>query len=59
MSTLTIKELFDFVTDITITADNLDEYLDRCMEITANRTVEDVSEQDKIDEQVNIAHLFS
>lgn len=52
VSTLTVKELFDFVTDITITAENLDEYLDKCMMITANRTVEDVTEQDKIDEQV-------
>lgn len=52
VSTLSVKELFDFVTDITITADNLDEYLDRCMQITANRTVEDISEQDKIDEEV-------
>lgn len=52
VSTLTVKELFDFVTDISITADNLDEYLERCMEITSKRTVEDVSEQDKIDEEV-------
>lgn len=47
-----MKELFDFVTDITITADNLDDYLEQCMKITANRTVDDVTEQDKIDEGV-------
>lgn len=49
-----MKELFDFVTDVTITADNLDDYLDQCMQITANRTVEDVTEQEKIDEAVSL-----
>ena len=58
VSTLTVKELFDFVTDVTITADNLDEYLDHCMEITSNRTVDDVTEQDKIDEAVNKCFVF-
>ncbi|XP_060592591.1 serine/threonine-protein kinase RIO1-like [Ruditapes philippinarum] len=52
VSTLTVKELFDFVTDISITDDNLDDYLDKCMMITSNRTIDDVTEQDKIDEQV-------
>lgn len=52
VSTLTVKELFDFVTDVTITAENLDDYLDECMRITSNRTVEDITEQDKIDEAV-------
>lgn len=52
VSTLTVKELFDFVTDVTITAENLDDFLDECMRITSNRTVEDITEQDKIDEAV-------
>ncbi|KAL4236421.1 Serine/threonine-protein kinase RIO1 [Mactra antiquata] len=52
VSTLTVKELFDFITDISITKENLDEYLEKCMKMTSNRTVEDVTEQDKIDEEV-------
>ncbi|KAL3869725.1 hypothetical protein ACJMK2_042374 [Sinanodonta woodiana] len=52
VSTLSIKELFDFVTDITITKENLDDYLDKVMALTAMRSPEDVSEQDKIDEEV-------
>ncbi|KAK3592892.1 hypothetical protein CHS0354_004118 [Potamilus streckersoni] len=52
VSTLSIKELFDFVTDITITKENLDDYLDKAMALTATRSPEDVSEQDKIDEEV-------
>ncbi|XP_052774418.1 serine/threonine-protein kinase RIO1-like [Mya arenaria] len=52
VSTLTVKELFDFVTDVTITADNLDDYLDQCMQMTSNRNIDDVTEQDKIDEEV-------
>lgn len=50
--TLTMKELFDFVTDITITDDNIDAYLDHVMEMSANRTQEDITEQQKIDDEV-------
>lgn len=49
---LTVKELFDFVTDVSITADNIDDYLDRCMTVAANRTLEDFTNQEKIDEEV-------
>ena len=49
---MTTKELFDFITDLSITEDNLDDYLDRAMVITASRTHEDVTEQEKVDEQV-------
>ena len=49
---MTLKELFDFVTDISITADNLDSYLDQAMQISSERTIEDVTQQDKIDEAV-------
>ena len=57
VSTLTMKELFDFVTDVTITADNLDAYLEQCMTLTSSRTADDVTEQDKIDEAVRNQHL--
>ena len=49
-----MKELFDFVTDVTITSENIDEYLERCMAITANRTVEDITAKEKVDEEVNV-----
>ncbi|XP_064605652.1 serine/threonine-protein kinase RIO1-like [Liolophura sinensis] len=50
--TLTMKELFDFVTDVTVTAENMDDYLEKAMLITSTRTIEDVTEQDKVDEGV-------
>ena len=50
---MTVKELFDFVTDMSITPDNMDNYLQRAMDITSSRTIDDVTEQDKIDEQVS------
>ncbi|XP_041357623.1 serine/threonine-protein kinase RIO1-like [Gigantopelta aegis] len=52
VSTMTIKELFDFITDLAITEENIDDYLDKAMSISANRTYQDVSEQEKIDEEV-------
>ncbi|XP_046558908.1 serine/threonine-protein kinase RIO1-like [Haliotis rubra] len=52
VSAMTVKELFDFVTDMSITDDNIDDYLDKAMAITASRTLEDVTEQEKIDEEV-------
>ena len=48
-----MKELFDFVTDLTIDADNIAAYLDRAMEMASQRTVEDITEQQKIEEQVS------
>ncbi|KAL5009412.1 hypothetical protein ScPMuIL_014993 [Solemya velum] len=49
---LTVKELFDFVTDITITPDNIEEYLDKAMEMSASRTIDDLTQQEKVDEEV-------
>lgn len=49
---MTVRELFDFVTDPNISQDNIDEYLERAMKIAENRTVEDVSAQEKVDEEV-------
>ena len=47
---MTVKELFDFVTDPTVTEENMDDYLGKAMEIAANRT--DLTENDKRDEEV-------
>uniref|UniRef100_UPI00358FE2CD serine/threonine-protein kinase RIO1 isoform X2 n=1 Tax=Myxine glutinosa TaxID=7769 RepID=UPI00358FE2CD len=50
--TMTVRELFDFITDPTITGANLDAYLDKAMEIAVERTEMERSNQDKVDEEV-------
>ncbi|XP_042337064.1 serine/threonine-protein kinase RIO1-like [Plectropomus leopardus] len=49
---MTVRELFDFVTDPSITCSNMDQYLDKAMVIAANRTAEQRSGQDRVDEEV-------
>jgi len=49
VAVMTVQELFNFVTDPTVTDVNLDDYLDRAMEIASNRILSDV---DKINEEV-------
>ena len=56
MSVLTVKELFDFVTDATITEDNIDLYLEKAMTLASQRTTEDITEQQKVDEEVRFLH---
>ena len=48
---MSVKELFDFVTDPLINDDNIESYLDRAQEI-ANRTEVEVTQKDLIDEEV-------
>lgn len=55
--TMTIKELFDFVTDVSITEDNMEDYLEQAMIIASSRSLEEVSQQDKVDEEV-FKHVF-
>lgn len=52
MSTLTVKELFDFVTDATITENNIDLYLEKAMTVASERSTDDITEQQKVDEEV-------
>nr|KAG5702070.1 hypothetical protein BaRGS_032319 [Batillaria attramentaria] len=49
---MTVRELFDFITDITITADNIEQYLDTAMEIASTRSFQGMTEEDKVDEEV-------
>ena len=49
---MSVKELFDFVTDPLINDDNIESYLDRAQEIAANRTDVKVTQKDLIDEEV-------
>jgi len=50
--TMTIRELFEFVTDDTITEATIDTYLDAAMTVAAGRSHEEVTEQEKVDEEV-------
>lgn len=52
VATMTVKELFDFITDPTINDSNLDEYLEKMSEQIADRDVNAITEQEKIDEEV-------
>jgi RIO kinase 1 len=52
VATMTVKELFDFITDPTITESNRDAYLDKMSEKAATRTLEEVTAQEQIDEEV-------
>ena len=55
---MTTKELFDFITDISISADNIDEYLERAMTISSQRTYEQLTEQEKVDAEVSHYYNF-
>ncbi|KAH9491730.1 Serine/threonine-protein kinase RIO1 [Bulinus truncatus] len=50
--TMTVKELFEFVTDSSINPDNIDAYLEKAMTIASDRSMEEISAQEKIDEEV-------
>lgn len=52
VAVMTVRELFEFVTDPSITTDNINKYLDKAMEIASERTAEERSDQDKVDEEV-------
>jgi len=49
---MTVRELFDFVTDPSISEDNVDDYLERAQAIAANRGVEEKSPEDTVKEEV-------
>ncbi|XP_044149412.1 serine/threonine-protein kinase RIO1 [Bufo gargarizans] len=52
VAVMTVRELFEFVTDPSINQDNMDAYLEKAMEIASQRTEEERSNQDKVDEEV-------
>ena len=49
---MSIKELFNFVTDPTISDDNIDEYLDKMQEIVLARNHSSISAQQQVDDKV-------
>ncbi|XP_070775062.1 serine/threonine-protein kinase RIO1 isoform X1 [Enoplosus armatus] len=52
VAVMTVRELFDFITDPSITCHNIDQYLEKVMVIAAERTSEQRSDQDRVDEEV-------
>ena len=52
VSVMTVKELFDFVTDPTVNESNMNDYLEKAMQLTSNRV--EISEKEKIDDEVKI-----
>ncbi|XP_013190851.1 serine/threonine-protein kinase RIO1 [Amyelois transitella] len=52
VATLTVRELFDFITDITITEDNMEDYLEKLSEKASLRNINDMSAQEMIEEEV-------
>lgn len=52
VATMTLRELFTFITDPNITEQNMEEYLERIAEKIGNRNINELSEQDKIEEEV-------
>uniref|UniRef100_A0A8C5M9Q7 Serine/threonine-protein kinase RIO1 n=1 Tax=Leptobrachium leishanense TaxID=445787 RepID=A0A8C5M9Q7_9ANUR len=52
VAVMTVRELFEFITDPSITEDNMDAYLDKAIDRAAQRTEEERTSQDKVDEEV-------
>ncbi|CAJ1073216.1 serine/threonine-protein kinase RIO1 [Xyrichtys novacula] len=57
VAVMTVRELFDFITDPSITSNNIDQYLEKAMTIAAERTSEERSDQDRVDEEVNLKSI--
>lgn len=49
---MTVKELFDFITDPTITEENIDDYLQRAQEKATSRSYVQTSAEDEVSEAV-------
>ncbi|KAM3604043.1 uncharacterized protein V6R79_005645 [Siganus canaliculatus] len=52
VAVMTVRELFDFITDPSITCHNIEPYLDKVMVTAAERTAEQRTDQDRVDEEV-------
>lgn len=52
VATMTVKELFDFITDQTITESNMEECLERISERIKDRDFDAITAQEQIDEAV-------
>lgn len=52
VATMTVRELFDFITDPNVTNDNMEEYLEKIQQIASLRSEQERTAQEKIDEEV-------
>ncbi|XP_063221197.1 serine/threonine-protein kinase RIO1 isoform X2 [Bacillus rossius redtenbacheri] len=52
VATMTVKELFDFITDPTVSEGNMEQYLDKVSERAAARSAEEATAQELVDEEV-------
>ncbi|XP_060729967.1 serine/threonine-protein kinase RIO1 [Tachysurus vachellii] len=52
VAVMTVRELFEFVTDPSITTTNINQYLEKAMEIASDRTAEERSNQDSVNDEV-------
>lgn len=52
VATMTVRELFTFITDPNITEKNIEDYLERIQEAIGDRNIDELTEQEKIDEEV-------
>ncbi|XP_055529856.1 serine/threonine-protein kinase RIO1 [Wyeomyia smithii] len=52
VSTMTVKELFDFITDPTISEANMEECLEKMSSKIANRSFDEFTEQQKLEEAI-------
>lgn len=52
VATMTMKELFTFITDPNINEENMENYLEHIAEQIGNRNLSELTEQEKIDEEV-------
>ncbi|XP_013789100.1 serine/threonine-protein kinase RIO1-like [Limulus polyphemus] len=50
--TMTVKELFDFITDPSINESNIEDYLEKAQEIAINRSLKQTTQQEKVEEEV-------
>uniref|UniRef100_A0A3Q3GSC8 Serine/threonine-protein kinase RIO1 n=1 Tax=Kryptolebias marmoratus TaxID=37003 RepID=A0A3Q3GSC8_KRYMA len=51
VAVMTVRELFDFITDTSVTSQNMEQYLDKVMTIATERTFQQRSDQDRVDEE--------
>lgn len=52
VATMTVKELFDFITDVTVVEENMEQCLEKISERIADRDLDSMNAQEKIDEEV-------
>ncbi|KAL5293122.1 RIOK1 family protein [Megaselia abdita] len=52
VATMTVKELFDFITDKSITEENMEECVEKISERIKDRDINELTAQEKIDEEV-------